>query len=245
MAIRLLDRQVRLLDYLTSSGAIFGEESDAPLDQALQGMDPRLLRLEARFSHEKRMDKVTSVFPKTCRLLGTQRAGIVREFVKAWPPTDISRIENGRQFYDFLCIRWRGEPPEPPYLGDVAACEFAIARVRVGIRTPQNERASGREPRRAVIRRHPDVVLVRCAYDIRTIVEDNAEEAARDKRDTPLAIAIPPGAEQPRVFEMSPPVFDVLGALDDWTDRSELAATPEAVAFIRELAQLGLVEVRG
>jgi hypothetical protein len=243
--MRLLDRQVRLLDYLTSSGAIFGEQGDATLDPALHGMDPRLLRLEACFSHEKRMEKIIAVFPKTYRLLGTERAAIVREFVKAWPPIDITRIENARQFYDFLASRWRLEPPEPPYLEDVAACEFACARVRVSIRAPEDEPTSGRQPRRDGIRRHPDMVLVRCAYNIRPIVEDDAEEVAVIKRDTQLAIAIPPGAEHPRIFEVTPPVFDVLEALDDWTDRSELGTAPEVDELICELVQFGLVEARG
>jgi hypothetical protein len=244
MTTRLLDRQVRLLDYLTSSGAIFGEEEDATLDLALRGMDPRLLRLEACFSHEKRMEKIIAVFPKTYRLLGAERAAIVREFVKAYPPTDITRIENARQFYDFLSSRWRCQPPEPPYLEDVAACEFACARVRVNIRPPEEEPTSGRQARRDGIRRHPDMVLLRCAYNIRPIVEDDAEEVAVVKRDTPLAIAIPPDAEHPKIFEVPPPVFDVLGALHDWTDRSELGTAPEVDELICELAQHALIEAR-
>jgi hypothetical protein len=243
--MRLLDRQVRLLDYLTSSGAIFGEEGVATLDPALQGMDPRLLRLEACFSHEKRMEKIIAVFPKTYRLLGAERFAIVQAFVKAWPPTDIARIENARQFYDFLSSRWRLEPPEPPYLEDVAACEFACARVRGSVRATLGEPVSDKQPGRDAIRRHPDIVLLRCVYNIRPILEDDAEQAAQAKRDTPIAVAIPPGAEHPRIFEVPPPVFDVLGVLDDWTDRSELGTAPEVDELICELAQSGLIEVRG
>jgi hypothetical protein len=242
MTMRLLDRQIRLLDYLTSSGAIFGDEEDATLDPALHGMDPRLLRLEACFSHEKRMEKIITVFPKTYRLLGAEQTAIVQAFVKVYPPTDITRIENARQFYDFLSSRWRRQPPEPPYLEDVAACEFACASVRVSIRAPEGEPTSGRQP--LGIRRHPDIVLLRCAYNIRPVVEDDAEDFAMVKRDTPLAIGMPPGAEQPRIFEVAPLVFGVLGALDDWTDRSELGATPEADELITELVQHGLVEAR-
>jgi hypothetical protein len=242
--MRLLDRQFRLLDYLTSSGAVFGEE-DATLDPALQGMDPRLLRLEARFSYEKRMEKIIAVFPKTFRLLEAGRAAIVREFVNAYPPTDITRIENARQFYDFLSSRWRLEPPEPSYLEDVAACEFACARVRVGVRAPQDELTSSSGARRAAIRRHPDSVLVRCAYNIRPIFENDAEEIALVNRDTPLAIAIPRGADQPKIFEMPAPLFELLVALDNWTDRSELEAAPGVDALISEFEQLGLIEVRG
>jgi hypothetical protein len=243
--MRLLDRQIRLLEYLTSSDAIFGEDGDATADPALQGMDSRMLRLEARFSHEKRMEKIIAVFPKTCRLLGAELAAVAQEFVEAWPPTGITRIENGRQFYETLSARWRRLPPQPPYLQDVSACEFAIARVRVGTGTPPDRAASSKELPGGAIRRPPEIILLRCAYDIRPIVEDDAEEVTVVRRDTPLVIAIPPGAAHPAVFEVLPPVYDVLAALDDWTARFELGAASEVDELISELAQYGLVEVHG
>jgi hypothetical protein len=245
MTMRLLDRQARLLEYLTSSGAIFGDEKNALPDHALRGIDPRMLYLEARFSHEKRMEKIIAVFPKTFRLLGADRVAIVREFVEAWPPTAITRIENASQFYDFLCARWRHQASEPPYLRDVAACEFACAKVRVGAQVRELGPGWGEHAPRGAVRRHPDVVLLRCAHDIRPIFEAGSGEAAPVERDTPLAIAMPPDAAHPKVFEVLPLVCDVLAAIDDWTDRSALGATPEADALIQDLAEHGLVEVRG
>jgi hypothetical protein len=190
------------------------------------------------------MEKINAVFPNTFRLLGPDRATVVREFVGAFPPADIARIENARQFYDFLCAHWRNAPLQPPYLRDVAACEFALARVRSGIIGAHTEAESGKPPRLGAIRRQPDIVLLRCAYSIRPIFEDDADEAVPVKRDTPLAIAIPPGGEHPRILEMPPPVFDALGALNEWTDRSELGAAFELDEFIGELAHHGLIEVR-
>src|SRR6185295_12438637 len=58
MAKRLLNRQTELLAYLTSSRAIFGDRRGPPLHRSLQDIDPRMLDLEARFSHQKRMDKI-------------------------------------------------------------------------------------------------------------------------------------------------------------------------------------------
>jgi hypothetical protein len=246
--MRLLDRQVRLLDYLTSSGAIFGGDGNATFDPVLQGMDPGLLRLEARFSHEKRMEKITAVFPKTCRLLGVELAAIVQEFVEAWPPTDITRIENARQFYEALSSRWRRLPPQPPYLQDVAACEFGIARARIGhvhVDAPPDSDACSKELPGGAIRRAPEIILLRCAYDIRSVVEDDAEGVTVVKRDTPLVIAIPPGAAHPAVFEVLPPVYDLLAVLDGWTARSALETASELDELVSELAQYGLVEVHG
>ena len=68
MPKRLLDRQVSLLEYLTNGGAIFGETADAALDQGLQGIDRGCSHIEARFSHEKRMEKIAAVFPRTFEL---------------------------------------------------------------------------------------------------------------------------------------------------------------------------------
>jgi hypothetical protein len=235
----LLDRQLSLLDYLTSRDAIFGGRADVPLCPALQGMDQGLLRLEACFSHEKRMEKVTAVFPRTFELLASDHDTIVRDFVAACPPVDITRLENARQFHDFLRARWRREPAKPPHLPDVAACEFAFALARVA--AGEDEGAGGNL---GEIRRHPGAVLLRCAYNVRPIFESGSVEMALLKHDTLLAIATPPGAEHPRIFELPPAVFDVLGALTDWTDRSTLGATPELDAFITELAEHGLLEVQ-
>jgi hypothetical protein len=241
--MRLLDRQVRLLEYLTSGSVIAGAGSDAPLDQTLHGIDRRLLRLEAQFSHQKRMEKIKSVFPLTFRLLGRGCETLDGEFARAFPPTDVGRIENALQFYDFLRGRWQKAPPVPPYLEDVAACEFAIARVRSGKALSHAEPLAGKTPRLGSIRRHPEVVLLRCGYDIRPIFEETSRGAVPARRDTLLAIGLPADAAYPRICETSRPVFRALGILDDWTDRSELGTTSEVDALVDELARHGLVEV--
>jgi hypothetical protein len=84
-----------------------------PLDPALDGFDSRLLWLEARLSHLKRIDKITAVFQKTLQIVQDPGA-LIRTFVDAYPPIDVQRIENARQFYEFLCGRWQDRPPDPP-----------------------------------------------------------------------------------------------------------------------------------
>jgi hypothetical protein len=233
-----------LLEYLTSGGAIFGGAGDESLNPALQKFDRGLLRLEACFSHEKRMEKISAVFSRTFQLLGADRDAIVREFVEACPPIDITRVENARQFYDFLCARWKHGPVKPPYLGDVAACEFACAKARVSAEARELEPRSDEPTQGGSIRRHPDVILLRCAYDVRPIFEGGLSDAVPIQRDTMLVIAMPPDAEHPKVFELLSPAFDVLAALDDWTDRFALGPAPELDELICDLAEHGLVEVR-
>src|SRR5882757_7621840 len=148
MPERLLQRQISLLEYLTSAGAIFGDGIDAPPVPDLHGFDLAPLRLEACFSHEKRMEKIIAAFPRTFELLGDHQAAVVRDFVAAYPSVDIRRIENARQFYDFVCARRETTPPQPPYLRDVASCEFAIARLRInGKAQPSQPVVTGRATR--------------------------------------------------------------------------------------------------
>jgi hypothetical protein len=239
MAKRLLDRQVSLLHYLTSGGAVFGGKDGGPPDPALQGIDPGLLKLEARFSHDKRMEKIAGVFRRTFELMGDRREMLTRAFIDACPPADIGRLENARQFFDFLSVRWQDEPPTPPYLPDVAACELAFAAARVAVEDRVSiEGLKGSNNVR--IRRAPAVMLLRSAYDIRPVFEDAAGAGEPVKRDTPLAIVPQAGAAQPAIFELAPEVFDLLAALEDWTDRAAFGG--EAGELIADLSTAGLVE---
>jgi hypothetical protein len=247
MTNRLLDQQISLLEFLTSSASVFDGGTAAPHDHALHGIDGRLLHLEARLSHEKRMEKITAILPRTFEILGSDKAAIVREFIEAYPPVNISYIENARQFYEFLAARLGRLPAGPPYLGDVMACEFAFARAVVeadGHGLPSTD--AGVLSAHAGIRRGRGVILLRCVYDIRALFEEGLGTTTPAARDTPLAIACPQDSDQPIVVEMLPLVFDLLDSLDEWTDptTSGLDETPELRQLVRELAERGLLEVR-
>ncbi len=100
---------------------------------------------------------------------------------------------------------------------------------------------------RGGIRRHPrrrsSSLRLRYPADLRRPVRRRAAPA---ERDTPLAIAMPPDAAHPKVFEVLPLVFDLLAACSTIGPiRSALGATPEADELIADLAEHGLVEVRG
>src|SRR5262249_37870518 len=144
------------------------------------------LRLEARFSFDKRMDKITGAFPRTFRLLGDERDDLVRRFADACPPTDIMRIANVRQFHAFLSARWRRKRPTIPYLPDVARCELACAEVRARIDDLADHAGVRSLRARSRIRRHPGAVLLRCRFDIRPIFEDDAATVPPARRDTRL-----------------------------------------------------------
>jgi hypothetical protein len=242
MSNRLLDRQISLLEHLTSGTAIFGDAAGAELDRARLGIDAGLLRLEARASHEKRMEKIEWVLSTTLDLLGAGKAAIIRDFVAACPPASISRLENARQFHDFLAQRWLREAPEPPYLPDVAACELAYASIHGSEkRAFEAEKLAARD---GSIRRHPRVILVRCRHDVRSILEGRAGEAPIAERDTPLAASMPTDAEHPIMSELSPDLFEVLEMLDDFVDLETFSDVPDVSRLIADLGRRGFLEVR-
>ena len=241
----LLDRQRRLVEYMTSAAAIFDDGRERTLVDELPDIARALLHVEACFSHAKRMEKIAGVLSKTFELLGSGREHIVREFAETCPPVSISRLENARQFRTFLTSHWLRNPPDPPYLSDVASCELACAEVDAD---DGNDEALSRKHQRDApqrgIRRCPSAILLRCAYDVRPIFEARLEQGMPTNRETPLVVALPAAANRPQVFEVPTAVFDLLALLDDWTDPPELDAAPELAKLIADLAKRGLVEMR-
>jgi hypothetical protein len=139
-------------------------------------------------------------------------------------------------------LHWTREAPDPAYTCDVAACEMAYAELDV--ENQESDHAKGEiYARRGGIRRGPNVTLRRCAYDVRPIFETHVN-AVPMKRETLLAIALPPGSNRPQIFEVIPPVFDLLTALDDWTDMPAFMTGPDCANLLADLTARGLVEVR-
>ena len=72
---RLLDRQVSLLNYLTSGAAIFGDQREASIDRALRGIDLDLLHLEAHFSYRSAWKRSSRFSPTRSNCSGTKGPG--------------------------------------------------------------------------------------------------------------------------------------------------------------------------
>src|SRR4051812_18206328 len=188
MLKRLLDQQISLLCHLASSAVIFGDKVARPM--ALQGMDDGLLHLEARFCYEKRMGKIAAIFPRTFKLLDGRRNGLFREFVELCPPVHIGRLENARQFRDFLRDHRQGAQS---YVSDLAACELACAEVRNEVGGARSEVADGAQKGRE-IRRSRGTILLRCAYDVSWFFENDVWRKGDlvpvlPRRDTLLIVA--------------------------------------------------------
>ena len=162
----------------------------------------------------------------------------MREFADESPPYDISRIGNARQFHSFLAERDRHASDLPPYVPDVAACEFACAEARSRTDAKSSTEESQPDAPQPAIRRNPGVVLLRTAFDVRPVFEGDTKQTPA-KRDTWLAIASISG--EPHILELTPEVFDVLAALDRWVALDDLPGADELVA---DLTEAGLVELR-
>jgi hypothetical protein len=78
---------------------------------------------------------------------------------------------------------------------------------------------------------------------MRPIFEAGPQNAVPVKRDTSLVVALPPAAGGPQVFEVGPAIFDLLAALDDWTDPAALPVAPEFAKLLADLTAHGLIEV--
>jgi hypothetical protein len=109
------------------------------------------------------------------------------------------------------------------------------------------ERAFGPAPaengsRASAFRRHPAIVLLTCRYDVRSIFEGAPTANAPVCRDTLLAVALGHDTGRPTIFELQPGLFDLLAALDEWTDAADLASLPARV--LDDLVRHGLVETR-
>jgi hypothetical protein len=246
MADRLLDRQVSLLDYLSSAAALFGDQANTPVGPGLYGIDRGLLRLEARFACNRRIEKIIAVFPRTLDILGTDQRIILREFVEISPPTSSSTLANAHRFYEFLSARWRREPPKPAYLPDVVACELAMVEARDNVVEDREKLANKGESdgRERDIRRRRGVVALRCAHDIRSIFEGASAEVIPPPCDAAFAVILPAGSREVRIFEVAPAAFGLLARLDDWVDPSTLGALDEVASLVGYLAAHELIEVR-
>jgi hypothetical protein len=235
----LLDRQASLLAYLTSGPAIFRDGNGAG-DPGPPGIDRAALDLLARFSHDKRVEKIAAIFPITFEVLGSRANAVIREFAEMCPPTVADRMGNAHRFYGFLLDGPRDKQLDRPHLQDVAAFELAYANARISDGDSGLPAEEVGRRRRGWIRRGRGVALLRCSHDLRSVFEGRLDGTVPEKRDTPLAIRS--GAAHPDVFEMAPVEFEVLAAIGDWTDPATLGDVPNLAEVIGDLTRCHLIE---
>jgi hypothetical protein len=223
--LKLLDRQVELLQYLTNPELIFGGDKIAELarDPSLRGFSIPHLRLEAEMSFEKRLGKIRDVLEQTFAHLGTQRDALARSFVTACPPKTFRRYDEALCFYEFLKDHWRSQPANPPYVPDIAKLEISIAKVKsmqgAGVTGSPRDTAVTRRP---AVRLSPAAVLLNMEYDLRSIFQSRGNSAAPARRGNHVLVAQLKVGRGPRVVNLSNAVARLLGSLDQWTPLEQI-----------------------
>lgn len=249
---RLIDRQTRLLRHMTSPAFIFGTEelASAVQDPDLEGMDIPRLRLEAEFSHSKRMKKLRQTFQRTAALWGHEFSAITRDYASAHPPRTYERYPDAKCFFDYFLENWAHKPSTPAWAVDMAAIELALSRARTLRPTAMENEAVAecpKQPCSSWYRTHPCAMLMRCGYDVRPLFEPARAGEAVTQRQIHVAVLASRGRRRPLVMELAPDAFALMERSAVWTmlDLEPVSNSPAAVdkALIEHLAGQSLVLV--
>jgi hypothetical protein len=224
----LLERQTALLSYLTDPR----QYDRKPEAEGLFGIDLYRLRLEGRFSLEKRAGKLMAVFPRSFEAMRKTPGAELKNFAAACPPFSITRYDNGAQFLGFVRGLWETEPPQPIWLPDLAALELAMSKVAQVDPTEDEEAPDVEEG--AYFRLRTGVEFLTAQYDIRPLLANPEAELTPEKRPVFLVVAPPNVSGPPRIFELKQAPFDFLNALQGWTPLAGVGGFAALVAALIE-----------
>ncbi len=215
-------------------------EAITPPDEVLAGIDLERLRVVGRLILAKRMGKIETLLPATCRCVTLHVPALVRAFAAACPPVTLGRQENARQFRDFI-LAYEGPPPAPAYLADLVQLEYLAASASFAARDrPAARPAPHLDPgwTACEVRVPPEVRLFETEFDLPAAFADSPPAAL--ERGRPRLVAIVPVVPLARVFLLEDEVAALLLDLQTWT-----AVEPEgARRIVESLGARGLVELR-
>jgi hypothetical protein len=234
----LLRLQSVLVDEIGASHH-FGQAPALPPE--LRGIDPQRLSLLARVTHAKRLGKIARVLPVTFSVLAPELPALFPHFVDEHPMRDASGLSNALQFYRFLRRCRRRGQLRHAFVPDLAACECALAVV--AMREPTSTQTTrGFGTRRPVeFRMAQHVALLRCNYDVQTLLATGADEFDTvTPRAVCLAFVPSAGDGTPRVFELDPTLLAWVRKLRGWQRLGEYADLP----VLETLCETGVLECR-
>jgi hypothetical protein len=238
---RLLARQRAILVHLSDPAAY--ESTTARSAEALQGIDVERLKVLGRLILTKRMGKIESLLPATCRCASTHVPVLMKEFAAACPPTSLGRQDNARQFHDFV-VAYEGPPPVPNYLADLVRLEYLAATARFAARDrPPRPPVADLDPAWTAfeVRMSPGLQLFETEFDLRPALRDPPPPAL--ERSRPRRVAIIQAAQEVRVFSLEDEMASLLLDLEEWS-RVDATRQEGVRSVVESLAGRGLVEVR-
>lgn len=249
---RLIDRQTMLLRHMTSAAFMFGTEelASAARDPALAGMDLGRLRLEAEFSHSKRMKKLRGTFERTADLLGHGFSEVTKDYASVHPPKTYQRYPDAESFFEYFLEHWAHKASTPAWAADVAAVELALSRARTLRPAAMETEALAKcpkEPGSSWRRTHPCTLLVQCTYDVRPLFEPARSGEAVTQRQVHIAVLAARGRRRPLVMEAVPEAVALMERSAEWTPLEPKPGSKGAAAantvLVEHLAGQGLMLV--
>jgi len=230
---------------LTSPALIFGTSDleSAARDPELQGMDVGRLRLEAEFSHNKRMARIRQTFERTATLLGHGFSALARDYAAACPPLTYERYPDAERFFERFLAPGSHEPPRPPWAADVAAVELALARARTLRPADMEGEALAARPQAPGFwyRTHPCACLVKGRHDVRALFEPARSREPVTERPVLMVVLAVRARRRPKVLELAPDAFTLLESSREW--RALTPATDPPGDLVKQLAAQGLALV--
>lgn len=215
-------------------------EAITPPHEVLAGIDLERLRIVGRLILAKRLGKIESLLPATCRCVTLHVPALFRAFAAACPPVTLGRQENARQFHDFI-LAWEGPPLAPTYIADLVQLEFLAAVATLAARDRSSARpATHLDPSWTVCeaRVSPELRLFETEFDLPAAFVDSPPAAL--ERGRPRLVAIVPMTPHARVFLLDDDIAALLLDMQTWT-----AVEPEgARRIVESLGAREFVELR-
>lgn len=223
-----------------------GFRSSAPR-AGLMGIRPEMLELLAELALGKRIEKIAKILRKTCSYLQQDLRDLGTEFASQHPSIRPDSFFNACQFYSFLRHRWLIQPPERPFLPDLAYCELAMIAVERKVRPgAQQKLLSSPSCGKFKIRRHPAVHTRRCQYNIRGLLAgEDANQGPVGAEPVCLVLSQPLNEATPKVFHIRGDLFALLRSWTGWSfhGAAELMEDDGVLELWRKLECLGFIEV--
>ncbi|NME81486.1 hypothetical protein [Rhodococcus sp. 105337] len=204
----------------------------------LSGLNPQHLSLLARMTHAKRLGKIARVLPVTYGVLNPELPTIFPQFVEEFPMRGANGVANAIQFHHFLRRSCNRGNLRHSFVGDLSACESALALVSLKEPTQSWRQVHSDVGRPVFVRRAEHVVFITCSHDVQPLLAMGTFESdAVTRRAVHLTFAPGTGNTEPRVFELHPALFVWAQRLRRWQRPKR-----EMLPLIQTLCKAGVLQ---
>ena len=240
----LLERQKDLVEFLCDPRAFKASPGTQQTSSPIPGIDGARLKLIGEQALQKRFEKIRAVLPKSFDVMGSDIGPLFEDFAHRYPPSHIGRLENARQFVEFVSERRHSSPFYSPFLTDLLKFEFALWSARFDQKSGRDGGARDKRQKefrssRMVCLAH-SVQLLLLNHDIRPLLEHSGNKESIRPRKTYLAIRFDAELDDVRIFEVSRKIYEILNGLSRPSRVGEETLASQS-DILQELAERGIV----